>query len=143
MNTSTHSFLSEILNGENIPIGKLAYFRGRLSNRIHELVLTEFARLSKAGLINKAQLAERIGRKPEQVTRWLGTPSNWTLETVSDLLLAMGLEPRIAVVQLADAGKMSVSVNHTITEIFSLDTKGTEIQVTHKNFTSSVSQVHG
>jgi hypothetical protein len=97
------SFLSEIIGAERIPVGRLAYFRGRLGNRIHELVLTEFSRLSKAGKINKAQLAKRIGRQPEQVTRWLGSPGNWTIETFSDLLLAMGFEPKISLIPLGGA----------------------------------------
>ncbi len=96
------SFLSEILSGEQIPIGKLAYFRARLSNRIHELVLAEFVKLERDGKINKAQLAKRIGRKPEQVTRWLGASGNWTIETLSDLLLGMGREPTLTVAALAD-----------------------------------------
>lgn len=102
MTTSQTSFLSEILSGQPIPIGKLAYFRARLSNRIHELVLSEFMRLSEGGKITKAELAKRIGRKPEQVTRWLGASGNWTIETLSDLLLAMGREPKLALIDLVD-----------------------------------------
>lgn len=101
MTTSRASFLSEIIAGERIPIGKLAYFRGRLTNRMHELVLDEFLRLSQAGKINKATLAKRIGREPAQVTRWLGAPGNWTIETLSDLLLGMGYEPSISLTALA------------------------------------------
>jgi len=99
------SFLSEILNGEPIPIGKLAYFRARLSNRIHELVLAEFVRLERERKINKAELARRLGRKPEQVTRWLGAAGNWTIETLSDLMLGMGCEPALSVTSLNDANQ--------------------------------------
>lgn len=101
MTTSQKSFLSDVLNADRIPVGKLAYFRGRLINRIHALVIEEFDRLSKAGKINKAQLAKRIGREPAQVTRWLGSPGNWTIETLSDLLLAMKCEPSISILSLA------------------------------------------
>lgn len=76
--------------------GMLAYFRARLSNRIHEIVLTEFVARESEGCINRAELARRIRRKPEQITRWLGSPGNWTLDTVSDLLLGMGLEPALS-----------------------------------------------
>jgi hypothetical protein len=81
--------------------GMLAYFRGRLSNKIHELVLTEFAEQEKEGKTSRAELARRIRRKPEQITRWLGSPGNWTLDTFSDLLLGMGLEPTVSVRNLA------------------------------------------
>ncbi|HSH87277.1 MAG TPA: hypothetical protein VK958_08535 [Methylophilus sp.] len=74
----------------------LAYFRGRLSNKIHALVLSEFARQEKLGKISKASLSRRVGKKPEQITRWLGSSGNWTIETLSDLLLGMGLEPSIS-----------------------------------------------
>lgn len=83
--------------GTEISIGMLAYFRGRLSNRVHELVLTEFAAQEREGNTNRAELARKIGRKPEQITRWLGSPGNWTMDTFSDLLLGMGLEPELSV----------------------------------------------
>jgi hypothetical protein len=103
MTTSQTSFLSEILGSEAIPPGKLAYFRGRLSNAIHSLVLAEFARLENEGLITRAELARRIGRRPEQVTRWLGSAGNWTIDTFSDLLLAMKCEPSVSLTRLANA----------------------------------------
>ena len=83
--------------GTEISIGMLAYFRGRLSNRVHELVLTEFAVQEREGNTSRAELARKIGRKPEQITRWLGSPGNWTMDTFSDLLLGMGLEPELSV----------------------------------------------
>src|SRR5690349_20959525 len=105
MTTSQTSFLSEVLRGEAIPSSKLAYFRGRLANRIHELVLQEFARQEAQGRISRAELARRIDRKPEQVTRWLGSPGNWTLETVSDLLLGMQAELSVGITSLSDVSR--------------------------------------
>lgn len=87
--TSRTSFLSEIATGKSIPIGKLAYFRERFRDRLYELVVSEFLKKERSGELTRAELARRIGRKPEQITRWLGTPGNWTIETVSDLLLAI------------------------------------------------------
>jgi hypothetical protein len=87
--TSQTSFLSEISKGEPIPVGKLAYFRERFRDRLYELVVKEFLKKERSGQLTRADLARRIGRKPEQITRWLGAPGNWTLETVSDLLLAI------------------------------------------------------
>lgn len=90
--------------GAAIPIGMLAYFRGRFSNNIHELVLAEFAAQERHGKTSRAELARKIRRKPEQITRWLGSPGNWTLDTLSDLLLGMGLEPAVSVRSLASVG---------------------------------------
>ena len=70
----------------------LGYFRARLKNRLHELVLTEFMKLENEKDFTKADMARRIHKRPELVTRLLGAPGNWTLDTVSDLLLAMGYE---------------------------------------------------
>lgn len=97
--TSSHQtpFLSEVLAGDPIPPQKLGFFRERFRSRLYETVLSEFLH---AGL-TKAEVARRIGRRPEQVTRWLGAPGNWTIETVSDLLLAISQgEPEISVSHL-------------------------------------------
>lgn len=82
---------------EVLSVGMLAYFQSRLSNRIHELVLEEFISLESRGVISRTSLAKKIRKKPEQVSRWLGSPGNWTIETLSDLLLGMGLEPEMVV----------------------------------------------
>lgn len=96
------SILSEVISGEKIPLRVLAYFRARLSNRIHSLVLEEFARLEEGGKITRAELGRCIGREPAQITRWLGTAGNWTIETLSDLLLGMKCEPALSISNLAD-----------------------------------------
>jgi hypothetical protein len=93
MTTQQTQFLSEVLEGKRIPEEKLAYFRARLKNRLHAFVLTQFLQLEKTKDFSKADLARRLGKKPEQITRWLGGPGNWTLDTLSDLLLGMGFEP--------------------------------------------------
>ncbi len=103
MTTSRQTpFLSEIQDGGPIPLGKLAFFRERFRDRLYELVLSEFLAREAEGL-TKAEVARRIGRRPEQVTRWLGAPGNWTLETVSDLLLAISAaEPEVQLNSLKD-----------------------------------------
>jgi hypothetical protein len=94
--------LSEILDQTSqIPVGKLAYFRERFRNALHQMVLKEFLKKNADGL-TRADLARRIGRRPEQITRWLGAPGNWTIDTVSDLMLAMGQEPRCTPGRLDD-----------------------------------------
>lgn len=101
--------LSDVLDRKSvIPAGTLIYFRGRLSNRVHELVLSEFAKQEQANKTSRAELARKIGRKPEQITRWLGSPGNWTLDTISDLLLGMGLELGLSIQSLS--GEQTISV---------------------------------
>lgn len=88
---------------KQVPPGTLAYFRQRLRNRLHQIVLREFVKREKARTLNRSDLAFRIDRKKEQLTRWLGAPGNWTLDTVSDLLIGMGLE---LVVDTADTASL-------------------------------------
>lgn len=95
-------FLSEILEDKPIPIGKLSYFRERFRDHLYELVVEEFLKREAEGL-KRADLARRIGRRPEQITRWLNSPGNWTLETVSDLVLAVcKAEPKVRLQPLSD-----------------------------------------
>lgn len=111
MTTSqTQSFLTEIMEGKPIPVGKLEYFRARLQSRIHQLVLAEYLRQEDRGL-HQADLARRIGRKPEAINRLLGAPGNWTLNTVSDLLLGMSAEPNFAVEYLKDTANQDKAGN--------------------------------
>jgi hypothetical protein len=90
--TTSHKepFLSDVLVGEEIPIGKLAYFRARLRNALHDAVLKAFDQQRRESNLTKTVLARRIHRSPAQVTRWLSNPQNWTLDTISDLLVALG-----------------------------------------------------
>jgi hypothetical protein len=95
MGTPRAQFLADVLNfSRAIPLGKLIYFRERFRSALYQMVLQEFLAQQRARGLTKADLARRIGRKPEQISRWLGAPGNWTLDTASDLMLAMGQEPR-------------------------------------------------
>ena len=94
MTTSQQTpFLSEIIESVPIPQERLAYFRARLKNRLHSYVLSQFLKVENQSKLTKAELARKLGKKPEQITRWLGAPGNWELDTLSDLLLGMGFEP--------------------------------------------------
>lgn len=39
--------------------------------------------------MTKTEIATMLGKKPEQVSRWLGGPGNMTLDTLSDLIFAI------------------------------------------------------
>lgn len=105
--SATQDFLSEIIGGGPIPGGKLTYFQARLSGRIHQAMLNAFGRLEREKNFTRRDLARRIGRKPEQITRWFSYPGNLTLDTVSDIFLGMGYElEAIILMNLATGAKI-------------------------------------
>jgi hypothetical protein len=72
-----------------IPLEKRAYFHARVLNSFYQFVLGKFLEEERAGRLTKAELARRIERKPEVISRLLGAPGNWGLETATDLLLGI------------------------------------------------------
>lgn len=72
---------------------EIFYFRQRQKQRIFQLVM---AHLAERG-VTKGEIAILIGRNKSQVTRWFKGPGNWTFDTLSDLLLAMGAEMNFSV----------------------------------------------
>ncbi len=87
-------FLSELAaghDGPRIPAAKLAYFQERLRGRVFEFILGKFLEEQKSGL-TQAKLARRIGKTADVINRWLGAPSNLTVDTISDLLIGIGAE---------------------------------------------------
>jgi len=69
----------------SLSTGAFGYFRARNRNRVYEAVVNEFV----ASGLSQAELARRMGKRPDVVCRLIGAPGNWTLDTVSDLLLAI------------------------------------------------------
>lgn len=79
-------------SNEKIALENLAYYRERNRNKVYAAVVALFSRLVETQNITKREIAYRLSKEPAQITRWFSGPSNWTLDTVSDLLLAMGAE---------------------------------------------------
>ena len=73
-----------------------AYFRANTRRRAYEVVLEKFMQRADEEKLTRADLARKLGASPAQVTRWLSSPSNWTLDTFSDLLLALSCTVRMA-----------------------------------------------
>ena len=63
----------------------LGFVRGRNKNKAHSLILEIF----QDSNLTKAELARMLGKKPEQITRWLAGPGNLTLDTLSELIFAI------------------------------------------------------
>jgi hypothetical protein len=86
------TFLSEVGPGDHvISENTLAYLQERAKGRLYDYIIRKFVEEEKRGL-TRAQLARRINKSPEIVTRLLGAPGNWTIETLADLLVGISSE---------------------------------------------------
>ena len=94
--SQTPELFTEILKDRVTPIpeDKLAYFRRRLRLHLHEMVVGKFYQQET---MTQRNLADRIGKTPDVVNRLLGAPGNWTLDTLSDLLIAMAAVPSLGI----------------------------------------------
>jgi hypothetical protein len=77
--------LSEPVGREPIDPATLAYFRQRNKGNAYNTVIEAF---EQSG-ISQTDLAARLHKGTDQVSRWLGSPGNWTLDTYSDLLFSI------------------------------------------------------
>lgn len=84
------SFLSEIIDPKGcIPKGKLAYFQERLRNKLYDFIVSQFLDKERKHELTIDDLARRLNKKPKQITRWFASPSNWKIDTISDLMLGI------------------------------------------------------
>jgi len=82
------------------------YYRQRFKNRVFARIISFFAEEAERTGISKKDIAQKLKRDPAQITRWLSSPSNLTLETISDILLALDSEPEpLKIVRFQDRAK--------------------------------------
>ena len=125
-------FWSEIEDpSARIPAGKLEYLRERFRNDMYDFVLKKFLdRQDRCGL-TKADLARRLSCDAARLNRLLGAPGNWTLATVSDLLVGISgeaLDPRSTKVR-RDVPRNMTSVDFLTAESSNL----IEVQSTYRS----------
>src|SRR5262245_56688638 len=84
MSTLRTTSLAEPTGTGKISRGTLTYVRGRNQHRAYDLVIRE---LKKSG-ITQADLARRLDKGQDAISRLLSRPRNWELDTLSDLLFA-------------------------------------------------------
>lgn len=90
--------MNNILNDNTISSKDIYFFRQRQKNKVFQSVLSYFAKQAEFDGLTKTELAERLHKNKSQITRWFSGPGNWTLDTISDLLLAMEAEMEYSIV---------------------------------------------
>jgi len=79
-------------------------------NRVYDKVIEALERAAAENGFTQAKIAATIGRKPSQVSAWLSGPSNWTLDTISDLLRAVHASMEYNVI--FDTDRISANIIH-------------------------------
>ena len=87
---------------------EIFYYRKRHKNRVFAALASFFAEEAERTGVSKKDIAARLGRDPASITRWLSNPSNLTLDTISDLLLALDAEAEPPeIVRFENRGRIS------------------------------------
>ena len=92
------------------------YYRQRQKNRVFSEIAAFFAEEAERTGVTKRDLADALRRDPSQITRWLSAPSNLTLDTLSDLLLALGAEMDHSICRFDDRAQPNAA--HPLVEKF-------------------------
>jgi transcriptional regulator with XRE-family HTH domain len=84
MNSSTKN--------EPKPIRDIAYYQQRFRNRVFLKFVSFVTEQACAQHLTQKDIAERARKDPAVISRILSNPSNLTLDTISDVLLALDAE---------------------------------------------------
>lgn len=93
--TISQTQLDQALSEKEIKKFWLGYFQQKFREEVHEQLLELYDSVKSARGIARSDLAKKIGRRPEQVTRWLSSPTNLEIDTISDLALGLGVIPKL------------------------------------------------
>lgn len=110
--TTSVDQLIEASEAEPIKPFWLGYFREGLRSQIKEALAEAYLEWSSKPNNNQVKLAIKLGKRPEQISRWLSDPGNIRSDTLSDLFFAMGAEPFIEKCSFDKLKKHSHNLDH-------------------------------
>lgn len=84
--------MSNTTKNEAKSLRDISYYSQRYRNRVFSKLVSFIAEQCKDGGITKKDIAERLNKDPALISRWLSQPSNLTLDTISELLVAFDAE---------------------------------------------------
>lgn len=85
----------EVNSDTPLSSGTLAYLEERAKNNFFDYVYGKFKEAEQDRGLTKADLARRLNKRPDHISRLLGAPGNWTIGTVVALLAAIAKEELI------------------------------------------------
>jgi hypothetical protein len=85
-----------------LPKREVFYQRQRTKNHFFAQISSFFAEEAERDGVTKRELARRLSCDPAQMTRWLTTPSNMTVEGISDVLLSMDAEAELHIAKFSN-----------------------------------------
>lgn len=116
--------MKNISKAEKLSMRDVYYYRSRLQNNIYHDILERFVELAENEGLTKKQIASAIGKDEGQICRLFSKPGNWTLSTISDLLLSMGAELSHEVVQINEQveSRIGTTSSHNVVHFERLET---------------------
>ena len=80
-------------------------FSQRFRNRVYEDVIKAVEKSAEETGVSRSDIARDLGFSKSHISRLLSGPSNWTLDTLSNLLFSVGAELKTEAVFFADQPK--------------------------------------
>jgi hypothetical protein len=90
--SQTNTIASEIFADTPLSRGTLAYLDERAKNAFYDYVIAKFKEAEERFGLTKAKLGRRLNKRPDQISHVLGAPGNWTISTITELLVGINRE---------------------------------------------------
>lgn len=122
--TTYQTQIARALSEEKIPSFWIGYFREIFRSELHDQLLEIYSSVKDD--VTKKEIATKLGRRPEQITRWLSSPSNIETDTISDFALVFGRRPRVTFEEIKFDNRKGNNINQPL---FRIIDKGNDYQL--------------